>query len=145
MDDLYCGIKLNWHCGTNKKHRWVDLSMLGYIQCLMVRYKHIPPTKPQHQPNPSQPKKYRAAAQIPMSEDETPKVDATRKLHIQQIIGAMSYYTCAIDMPVLIGLSTTSTEQTTATTNTAKKIDQMMNYLATHHDATIRYWALDMV
>ena len=46
---------------------------------------------------------------------------------------------------VLVALSTIASEQSSATFNTAKKITQLLNYLATHPDATIRYKRSGMV
>jgi len=46
---------------------------------------------------------------------------------------------------VLMALSTLASEQTKATENTNKNIEQLLDYLATHPDATIRYKASDMI
>ena len=43
---LYCGITLNW----NYREGYVDISMPGYIQRLLAKYKHLKPKKQQHSP-----------------------------------------------------------------------------------------------
>ena len=55
------------------------------------------------------------------------------------------YYSIAVDNTIIVTLSTIASEQSTATTNTAKKITQLLNYLATNPDATIRYTRSDIV
>ncbi len=40
--DLYCGIKLSWDYGTQT----LDVSMYGYIQKMLIKYKHRMPSKP---------------------------------------------------------------------------------------------------
>ena len=55
------------------------------------------------------------------------------------------YYGIAVDNTILVALSTIASEQSAATSNTAKNITQLLNYLATNPDATIRYTRSDMV
>ena len=55
------------------------------------------------------------------------------------------YYGIAVDNTILVALSTIASEQYAATSNTAKKTTQLLNYLATNPDATIRYTRSDMV
>ena len=43
---LYCGIQLDW----NYEARYLDISMPGYIEKLMIRYKHRGTSKPEHSP-----------------------------------------------------------------------------------------------
>ena len=66
---LYCGITLNW----NYREGYVDISMPGYIQRLLAKYKYLKPKKPQYSPYPVEPRKYGKAAQDPMPEDNTLK------------------------------------------------------------------------
>jgi hypothetical protein len=44
--DLYCGIKLKW----DYEAQTVNLSMIGYIKQLLLKYKHCMQNKPQHCP-----------------------------------------------------------------------------------------------
>ena len=55
------------------------------------------------------------------------------------------YYGIAVDNTILVALSTITSEQSAAISNTEKKITQILNYLATNPDATIRYKRSDMV
>ena len=68
--DLYCGIKLHW----DYNGRTVDISMPGYINKLLQKYKHKMLTKPQHCPYMPAPKQYGAEAQAPIPVYISPKL-----------------------------------------------------------------------
>jgi hypothetical protein len=51
------------------------------------------------------------------------------------------YYARAVDPTVLMSLNDIATEQTKATEKTQAATNQLLDYLATHPDATIRYYA----
>jgi hypothetical protein len=55
------------------------------------------------------------------------------------------YYARAVDPTVLMPLNDIATEQTKATEKTQAATNQMLDYLATHPDATLRYHASDMI
>jgi hypothetical protein len=55
------------------------------------------------------------------------------------------YYTTDVDPTVLIPLNEITTEQTKATGKIHAATNQLLDYLATHQDATIRDHASDMI
>jgi hypothetical protein len=55
------------------------------------------------------------------------------------------YYARSVDPTVLMPLNDITTEQTKATEKTQAATNQILDYLATHPDAIIRYHASDMV
>jgi hypothetical protein len=55
------------------------------------------------------------------------------------------YYARAVDPTVLMPLNDIATEQTKATEKTQAATNQLLDYLATHPDATLRYHASDMI
>ena len=63
---------------------------------------------------------------------------------IQQIVGTFLYYGIALDNTLLVALNDISLEQSKATDNTSKKITKLLNYLATHPEAVIKYHASGM-
>ena len=135
----YCGITLEW----NYHDRTVDLSMPKYVATKLKEFNHQTPTKPQHAPYPAAPRF--TNSQAPVKEDETrilPKQDIKR---IQQIVGSFLYYGRAIDITILKALNTLATQQAKPTVTTEKRIHQFLDYLATHPDAKIRYFASDML
>ena len=135
------GIKLNW----NYKEKWVELSMPGYVKKLLARFKHKKPTKPVDSPYKAPPRVYGKAAQDPIPVDSSPKLDEKGKLRIQQVLGTCLYYARAIDDTMLPALSSIASEQATPTERTNKSTNHLLDYLATHPIAKIRYYASDMV
>jgi hypothetical protein len=55
------------------------------------------------------------------------------------------YYARAVDPTVLMALNDIATEKTKATEKMQAATNQMLDYLAAHPDATIRYHASDMI
>ena len=138
---LYCGISLDW----NYKEKYVDISMPGYIKKALVRFKHAAPRKQQHSPFPCDPKKYGAAAQEPLPHDDYPKLDEKGIKRIQQLVGTILYYARSVDTTALMALSQLGSEQSVATEKTLADAEHLLDYLATHPNATIRYHASDMI
>ena len=138
---LYCGITLTW----NYIRGYVDISMPGYVDRLLARFEHIAPTKPQHSPHRAPPRHFGESAQNPLEHDSSAKLPPERVLRIQQIVGTIMYYARAVDLTTLVSLSSIAAEQAQATENTEKYVNELLDYLHTHKDATIRYVASDMV
>jgi hypothetical protein len=68
---------------------------------------------------------------------------------IQKITVSVLYYSRAVDPTVIMPLNDIvteqATEQTTATEKTKNVAGQLLDYLATHPDAKIRFYASDMI
>ena len=77
--------------------------------------------------------------------NDAPTLDSVDINLIQKIVGTFLYYVIAVDNTILVALSTIASEKSAATSNTAKKTTQLLNYLATNPDVTIRYKLSDMV
>jgi hypothetical protein len=67
------------------------------------------------------------------------------RVAVQKIVGSILYYARAVHMTVLMALSTIASMQTKGTEQTMEKALQILDYLTTHPDATIRFHATDMV
>jgi hypothetical protein len=79
------------------------------------------------------------------TKDETPPLTAKQCLTIQKVKGSVLYYARAVDPTVLMPLNDIATEQANVTEKTQAATNQLLDYLATHPDATIRYHASDMI
>jgi hypothetical protein len=64
---------------------------------------------------------------------------------LQQIIGVLLYYGRAVDSSILVALGTLASAQTKATTTTTAAALHLLDYLATHPNATIRYRSSPMI
>jgi hypothetical protein len=111
----------------------------------LTRYAHKQPSRPQHCPYTPHPIKYGKDNQTVDPIDESPPLDEAGKEYIQQVVGSFLYYARAIDPTILMALSDISTQQNKPTENTKKRVDQFLDYMATHPMAKIRYKASDMV
>ena len=58
---------------------------------------------------------------------------------VQKVYGTFLYYAIAIDNPILPALSDISLDKSKATTNTAKQLAILLNYLASNPHAKIQY------
>ena len=59
--------------------------------------------------------------------------------------GGCLYYGRAVDDTIIMALSAIASEQAAATENTERKVLNILNYLATHPEAKIRFHASDML
>jgi hypothetical protein len=137
---VYSGMTLKWDYNT----RTCDISMLGYVSNVLSKFQHDAPKHPQHTPSRYATPVYGAKTQY-ATKDETPPLTPKQCLTIQEITGSILYYARAVDPTVLMPLNDIATEQTKATGKTQAAADQLLDYLATHPDAAIRYHASDMI
>jgi hypothetical protein len=105
--------------------------MLGYVYNLLSKFQHDAPKYPQHTPSKYFTPVYGAKTQY-ATQDETPPLTAKQCLNIQKVTGSVLYYARAVDPTVLMSLNNIAT-------------NQLLDYLANHPDATIRYPASDMI
>jgi hypothetical protein len=104
---LYCGIRLKWDYNIHT----LDISMPGYILKQLQKYKHNCPQCPQHCPYSPLPKQYGSEAQCPLPPDTSPPLSKDDIKHIQCTIRSILYYARALDLTVLMALSTIASEQ----------------------------------
>ncbi len=137
----YCGITLEW----NYDKRYVDISMPGYIKKKLHEYGHALPKRLQTCPYSPAPKAYGANAQAPFPIDASLPLDTKGIRRIQKIVGSILFYARAVDMTVLMALSSIASEQLKATELTMQRCTQLLDYLASNSDAKVRFHASDMV
>jgi hypothetical protein len=119
--------------------------MPGYIIKQLQKYKHASPMKPQHCPCTPQPKQFGRKAQRPLPHDTSPLLSNADIKHIQCIIGSILYYARTVNLTVLMALSTIASKQSKGTEHTMTKTKQLLDYLATHPNAMVRFHASDMI
>jgi hypothetical protein len=126
------------------KNRTCNISMPGYISNVLSKFQHDAPKHPQHTPPQYITPVYGAKTQY-ATKDETPPLTAQQCLTIQKVTGSVLYYARAVDPTVLMPLNDIATEQTKATEKTQAATNQLLDYMATHPDATIIHHASDMI
>jgi hypothetical protein len=110
---------------------------------VLSKFQHDAPKHPQHTPSRYVTPVYGAKTQY-ATKYETPPLTAQQCLTIQKVTGSVLYYARAVEPTVLMPLNDIATEQTKATEKTQAATNQLLDYLATHPDATIRYHASNM-
>jgi hypothetical protein len=136
----YLGLTLDWDYATRKVH----ISMPGYIEKTLVRFAHVPPTKPQMQPHSHTIPTY-TTVQYAKAINSSPAATKEEEKYIHQVIGVLLYYGRAVDSTILVGLSSLATAQAKPTQQTVFLIKWLLDYTATNPDAILTYKKSNMV
>ena len=136
----YLGLTINWNYDAG----YVDISMPQYVPKALAKFLHTPPKLPQHAPHIWTAPAYGQKIQL-ASTDDSPLLDALATQRVQAISGTFLYYARAVDPTILVALNEISNSQAKPTILTGRACDMLLDYLATHPDATIRYHASDMI
>jgi hypothetical protein len=137
---VYSGMSLKW----DYKNRTCNIFMPGYVSNVLSKFQHDAPKHPQHTPSRYVTPVYGAKTQY-LSQDETPPLTDKQCLKIQKVTGSVLYYARAVDPNVLMPLNDIATEQTKETEKIQAATNQLLDYLATRPDATMRYHASEMI
>ena len=137
---LFCGVNIDW----NYPERTVTLNMPKYIPKALLKFQHPPPLSPQHQPYKHTPIQYGARVQTVNVDTSNPlSTEAIKR--VQDIVGTLLYYGRAVDPTLLTALSSIAARQSNGTVAITEACQQLLDYVATHPNAGIRYKACDMI
>jgi hypothetical protein len=106
--------------------------MPGYIETLLIKFKHPRPIKPQLSPYKCLPISYGAKSQLTPEADASELLDEHRKRRIQEIVGSLLYYARAVDNKLLVALSAIAARQSYATVATEQAVHLLLDYVATY-------------
>jgi hypothetical protein len=137
----YCGLTLDWYY----KHKFVDLSMPGYIKAALHKFQHPTPTHPKNAPHTWNQPVYGAKTQYIEAQQDIPPLPQKDVPRIQKLTGTLLYYARAVDPTLILPLNVSASEQTQATTATADKLIRLLKYCATHPEDKLRYHASSMI
>jgi hypothetical protein len=118
--------------------------MPHYVPKALQTLRYTPSATPQHAPHQWTQPVYGAKVQL-ASTDISPLLDKLGIRRVQQISGLFLYYSRSCDPTIIVALNEISNHQSAPTEKTRKACDMLLDYLATHPDATIRYHASDMI
>ena len=141
---LFCGIHLDWNYNSNP--RKVKLSIPKYCHKALTRFQHPKPARPQHSPHAHTPIQYGAKIQMaPSLQKEFAKLTKQQQTYVQEVVGVFLFYARAIDNTMLTTLGTISSGMNYYPYTILKaKIDQFLDYVATHPNAALEYIASEM-
>ncbi len=91
--DKLVGIIIKW----DYPGKCCQISMPGYIDNLLIKFKHPHSSKLRLSPYACLPIFYGAKAQFAPNDDASELLDDARKQHIQEIVGVLLYYARAVD------------------------------------------------
>ena len=138
---LYCGMTLQW----DYKNGTVDVSMPGYVKSALHTFQHDTPQRPTNAPSAYTPPIFGATIQYTTPPDTSPPIDKAQTKRIQTVVGKFLYYARAVDPTMLHALNDLATQQSKGTQKTMQALTHLLNYAATHPDATIRYTKSAMI
>ncbi len=139
--DKLAGIDIKWDY-ANKRCR---ISMPGYIENLLRKFKHPIPRKRRLSPYKCLPIVYGATNQLTPLEDSSEPLSNERKLRIQEIVGSLLYYARAVDNKLLVALSAIAARQASATVATEQSVNLLLDYVATYPNDGIVFRASNMI
>jgi hypothetical protein len=144
-------IKINWE-GTkyigmdiniNRKKRHVTISMPGYIEKLpqSIRPNGI---KAASTPAPYCPPNFKNPGAQTATIDETSEDSKEQKHELQSVIGTLLYYSRTVDPSTCTAVHALGSIQTKPTIKDMQKMERLLQYLSTHKNYGIRYYASNM-
>ena len=139
--ELFCGIHLNW----DYQKQMVELSMPDYVQKASINFGHSKPSKPQHSPYHTTLIEYGSKTQQQPHTDKSPSLSTEQIRFIQQVIGTFLFFGHAMDPMLAAALSAIASRQNNDTEKLMKATKQLLDYVASHPNPTIRYMASNMI
>jgi hypothetical protein len=139
--DKFAGITIKWDYANSR----CRISMPGYIETLLIKFKHPRPNKRHLSPYKCQPISYGAQSQLTPEADASELLNKHPKRRIQEIVGLLLYYARAVDNKLLVALSAIAARQSYATVATEQAVHLLLDYVATYPADGIVYRSSDMV
>ena len=125
-ETVYIGIKLEW----DYVYRTVTLSMPCYVRKTLHIFQNILRGGKEYSPHTCAPIQYVKKVQHADPLDAAEYLSDKETNLVQKVCGNFLYYAIAINNTILPALRDISSEQSKATTKTAKQVAKLLNYLS---------------
>ena len=119
--------------------------MPHYLKEALHKFQLPVPKRPQYAPYSWNRPTYGAAVQYSANDNISPLLPAKYITLIQNIVRALLYFSIAVNPTMPVALGSIASQQTKATKKTCEETLWLLNYAASHPDATIHYRARYMV
>ena len=119
--------------------------MPGYVTVALLRLLRQLKNNKQLSPHQHVAPTYGAKVQFAKPEDDAPLLLEERIKFIHQVVGVLLYYDIAIYNTVLVALIGIGSKQSRSTSKTMDEVQQLLDYLASNTNATIRFHASGMI
>lgn len=139
----FCELNYNW----NYDEHFVDVSLPNYVQKVLQRLQHLPPTTPQYSPQHHIPIRYstKGQRQYATQPDSSPLLSPQETKWIQSVVSTFLYYSKALDPTLATALNDIAMTQANPTQNTKQQFQRLMDYVYTYPSAYLRYHTSDMI
>ena len=135
----YVGITIS----HNISRKTINMSMPGYVQKALVRFKRLQ-IKGANSPILYVPPKYgRYSQEVYPDSDSTP-LSAAQLLELQEIVGVFLFYARAVDPLMITAINKIGSSQADATTNVFAQIDRFIAYASRFPNSSMCIRASDM-
>ena len=120
--------------------------MPNYVQKALKKLQHKLSLHPQSTPHQWIVPAFGAKQQHAPLEPPSPPLTQKEQKRVQTVVGTFLYYGRAVDSTILPAINDIASSQAMPTTKTNKQIEMLLDYyLATNPNATIRFYASDMI
>ena len=119
--------------------------MPGYVQAMLHKSQHEATGNATDALHAYNAPTYGKPNQAPLTIDDSPVLPAKEITRIQQVVGTLLYYARAIDSTMHVALGAIASAQMKGTKATAIAVTQLLNYCSSHPEATVRFYASEMV
>ena len=140
----FLGFKLEFNYSDILHERYCKLSMPGYVTAALKRFD-IVLTHPVHAAEAVQPISYGSSEAQRITVDNSDPLDAAGLQRLQQITGTILYYARAVDAMLLTSIGRVGSRVSHPTKNALLQAEQVLKHMGTYPDATIVYYASDML
>ena len=135
----YVGITLK----HNKLNRTIDMSMPGYVQKALLRFKRTT-LRGADSPIIYVPPRYGKFQQEVHPDEPSTPLTAAEKLELQEIVGVFLFYARAVDPTMYTAINKIASKQAKPTSLIKGEIERFLQYASKWPDATMRIRASDM-
>ena len=135
----YVGITLS----HNTARKTIHMSMPGYVQKALVRFKRLN-IKGANSPILYVPPKYGRYPQEVYPDNESKPLTAAQLLELQEIVGVFLFYARAVDPLMITAINKIGSSQADATTNVLAQIDRFISYASRFPNSSMCIRASDM-
>ncbi len=131
----FIGLILKWDYSGRKVH----ISMPGYAEDALVRFRHEQQKWKQIAPHKHMPPNYGGKTQYAKPEQPSRLLDKVEKTYVQAVTGTLLYYAQSVDSTILTTLNAIAMQQAAPTESTMEEIKQLLDYCASQEEAIVTY------
>jgi len=140
----FIGFKIDFTYSKTLSERRCRISMPGYVAAALKRFG-VTITSPTHSAEDVLPINYGSKAAQLIVPDNSGLLDSAGLLRLQQINGTILYYARAVDALLLTSCGRIGSRISDPTVATLQQAERLLAHMGTYPDATIVYYASDMI